>query len=131
MQVVGSHESSVEDREKGQLQVEIGMLCRYIGILIGEIRGHRMSLPPTPPIPSRVPLIRQHELEYMLAPPKSAGSWEYTPLDDWARGLVLGYVPGSLANQVNPFMGPIAGSDANDGNARRFADDVVRDDDFP
>ena len=90
-----------------------------------------MSLPPTPPIPSRDPLIRQHELEYMLSPSRSAGSWEYTPLDDQARGLVPRYVPGSLANQVNPFMGPTAGGDANDGNARHFTNDVVRDDDFP
>ena len=31
------------EREKGQLQVEISLLCEYIGILISEMMGHRSS----------------------------------------------------------------------------------------
>ena len=44
-------------RERGQLQVEIGQLHGYKGVLIGEIRGHRMPLPPAPHILSRYPHI--------------------------------------------------------------------------
>ena len=68
--------------------IEIGMLCGYIGILISEIRGQRMPVPLTPNIPSRDTSIRQHKSEYMLAPPKSASSYEYVTLDNWARGPV-------------------------------------------
>ena len=32
---------------------------------------------------------------------------------------------------ANPFAGPVMGNDANDGSAKHFANDTVRDDDFP
>ena len=64
------------------------MLRGYIDILISEIRGQRMPVPRTPNIHSRDPSIRQHELEYMLAPPESASSYRYVTLDDWAQGPV-------------------------------------------
>ena len=47
-------------REKGQLQVKISLLCRYIGVLIGKIRGHRMLVPFAPYIPDRDPSIYRH-----------------------------------------------------------------------
>lgn len=75
----------------------------------------------------------------MPAPPITAGSWGYAPLDDWARGLVLdqapfhapGYAPGSLVEWVSPFACPTTGNDANDGSAGRFTDDAIKDDDSP
>jgi len=45
------------ERERGQLQVKISLLYRYISILIGEMRGHRMPVPPVPHILGRDPLI--------------------------------------------------------------------------
>jgi len=64
-----------------------------------------MPVPYAPYIPSRDPPIRRHESKYM--PPSSglAGSWGYAPLDNWARDPILGYVPGSQANQAGPSMG--------------------------
>ena len=45
------------ERERGQLQVEIGMLCGYITILIGKMGGQRMPVPPLPYILGRDPSI--------------------------------------------------------------------------
>ena len=52
-------------RERGQLQIEIGLLRRYIDILISEMRGHMMLVPPAPHISSRDPHIHRHESEYV------------------------------------------------------------------
>ena len=49
------------ERERSQLQVEIGMPREYIVILIGKIRQHRMPMLPTPYNPSKNPHIRRHE----------------------------------------------------------------------
>ena len=73
-----------------------------------------------PHIPSRDPLIRLHESEYMPTPTRLAGSWGYGPLVDWARGptpdqepfQALGYVPSSPENQIDPSIGPIADDDS-------------------
>ena len=46
-----------KEREGGQLQVEISLLRGNIGVLISEIRGHRMPLPFSPHIPSKNPPI--------------------------------------------------------------------------
>lgn len=48
---------SERERERSQLITKIAMLCGYIGILIGELRVQRMSMPPAPYIPSKDPLI--------------------------------------------------------------------------
>ena len=74
------------------------MLRRYIGVLIGEMRGRRMPVLPTPYIPGKDRLIRRHASKYMPAPPGSAGSWGYALLDDWAQDPILGYVLVSLAD---------------------------------
>lgn len=44
-------------RERGQLLVEIGMLRGHISVLIGEMRGQRMPVPPAHYIPGRYPPI--------------------------------------------------------------------------
>ena len=115
-------------RERSWLQVEIGLICGHIGILIGKMRGHRM---PAPHILGRDPSIRRHKLEYMPTPPRPAGTWGYAPLDDWAWGPALGYSPGSPADRVGAFIGPTMSNDGNDRSTRCFANDAIRDDDSP
>ena len=53
----------------------------------------------------------------------------YAHLDDCARGPILGYVPGSPADQTGPFTGPTTGDVVDDGSPGHFADDAIRDDD--
>ena len=73
----------------------------------------------------------------MPAPPRLASIWGYALLDDWAWGLildqaqfqVLGYAPGSSIDQAGPSTGPVVGDDVDDGSARRFADDAIRNND--
>lgn len=62
------------ERERGLFQVEIGMLRGYICVLIGEMWGQRMPIPPATYILGRDLPIRRHESKYMLAPPGTAGS---------------------------------------------------------
>ena len=57
----------LRERERGQLQVEIGLLCGYISVLISEMRGHRMLVPLAPHIPSRDPPIH-HQSTCLLLP---------------------------------------------------------------
>ena len=79
------------------------MLRGYISILISEMRGHRMPVPPAPYILGRDPYIRRHELKYIPIPLGPMGSWGCVPLNDWTWGLVpdqapfqvLGYAPSS------------------------------------
>ena len=97
------------ERKRSQLLVEIGMLCGYINVLIGEMRGHRMPVPPAPYIPSKDPPIRRRELKYMPVPLRPVRSWGYFPLDDWPRGPVPDQVPlqASRYAQVLQWMVPI------------------------
>lgn len=82
------------------------MLRGYISVLINEMQGQRMPVPPAPYIPGKDPPIRRYESKYMLAPPRLAGCWGYAPLDDWAQGPVpdqapfqaSGYGPSSSVN---------------------------------
>ena len=88
-----------------------------------------MPILPEPYIPGKDPPIRRHASKYMLAPFGSTSSWGYAPLDDWARGSILGYVLGSLADWAGPSTGPTTVDDANDDSTGCFANDVIRDDD--
>ena len=126
-------------KRKKQLLIKIGMLRRYICILINKMKGHRMPVPPTPYIHGRDPSIRRHELEYMLIPPRPVSSWEFIPLDDLAWGpildqapfQVLGYALGSSAYQADPSAGLIVGDDADGGSVEHFARNTFRDNDSP
>ena len=129
----------VKEIERSQLLVKIGMLYRYIDILIDETRGHRMPVPFAPHILSRYPPFRRHELEYMPIPLGPTNNWGCFPLDDQAQGLVtdqapfqvLGYAPGSSIDQASLFTGPTVGDDANGSNVKYFTSNTVRDDDSP
>lgn len=121
---------SLPQRERDQLQVEISMVCKYIDILIGKMKGYRMSVPPVPHIPGRDTPISQHESKYIPTSLKPAGSQGYVLLDDWARGPIPGYVPGSPGDQASPSMVPTTSDYANDDNAERFINDFVRNDDY-
>lgn len=46
---------------------------RYIGILIGKMRGQRMHVPLAPYTPGRDPPIQRHESKYMPIHPSPAG----------------------------------------------------------
>ena len=70
------------ERERSQHIVEAGLLQRYIGILIGEIKGQGMPVPLAPFIPSRDPPIWRYETEYMPVPPGSIGGWGFGPVSD-------------------------------------------------
>ena len=61
------------ERERSQHIAKVGILQGYIGVSIGVMRGHGMSMPLEPYIPSRDPPIQRHEIEYMLVPPGLAG----------------------------------------------------------
>ena len=50
------------------------MLRGYICVLIGEMWGQRITIPPATYILGRDLPIRRHESKYMLAPPGTAGS---------------------------------------------------------
>ena len=70
----GGERERERERERGLFQVEIGMLRGYICVLIGEMWGQRMPIPPATYILGRDLPIRRHESKYMLAPPGTAGS---------------------------------------------------------
>ena len=58
------------------------MLQGYIGILIGEMRGHGMHVPPTPYILGRDPPIWRHETEYMPLPLDPTSGWGFALVSD-------------------------------------------------
>ena len=84
-----------------------------------------MPVPLAPHILGRDPHICCHKLKYMFAPFEPVGGWGYAPLDDWAQGPVLGYVPSSPADRASLSIGPTAGDDVDDGSAGRFDDDSL------
>ena len=117
---------------------EIGMLHGYIGIIMDELKAHRLPVPPTSHIPSKDPLIQRNEPKYMPVPLGLTDSQGFFPFDAWAQGSVpgqapfqaSGYVPDSLADWAGPSTDPLAGDD-DGNNAKRFTSDIVRDDDSP
>nr|POE97216.1 hypothetical protein CFP56_71149 [Quercus suber] len=88
------------------------MLRGYIGVLIGEIRGHRMSVPPA--------------LIFLV---------EILIFDDMSENhapfQVLRYALSSLMDRVGPSAGPTVGDNADGGSTKCFVSDTVKDDDFP
>ena len=56
------------ERERNQLMTEIGMLHGYIGIIMDELKAHRLPVPPTSHIPSKDPLIQRNEPKYVPVP---------------------------------------------------------------
>ena len=75
------------ERERSQHIDEVGLHYRYIGVLIDEMRGQEISVPPAP---FKDPPIRRHEIDYMLVPLGPTGGWGFASVSDWAWGPAQG-----------------------------------------
>lgn len=60
---------------------KIGMLRRYISILMGELRAHRMLVLLAPHILGNDPLIQRHVPKNMPVPLGLTGSWGFFVFD--------------------------------------------------